>query len=64
MFARLSKIPLEVHLSRSQRLLSLIQLLRSHRFPVPGADLAEKLGINLRTLYRDIATLRTQGASI
>ena len=51
-------------MARSQRLLNLIQLLRSHRFPVPGAQLAEALEINLRTLYRDIATLREQGACI
>lgn len=51
-------------MSRSQRLLSLIQLLRSHRFPVSGAQLAETLGISLRTLYRDIGTLQQQGANI
>jgi predicted DNA-binding transcriptional regulator YafY len=44
--------------------LNLIQILRSHRFPVKGAQLAEDLGISLRTLYRDIATLQTQGARI
>lgn len=51
-------------MSRSQRLLHLIQLLRSHRFPVSGARLASELGISLRTLYRDIGTLQQQGASI
>jgi predicted DNA-binding transcriptional regulator YafY len=50
--------------SRSQRLLKLIHLLRSHRFPVSGAQLAEALNISLRTLYRDILTLKEQGASI
>lgn len=54
----------EAALSRAQRLLNLIQILRSHRFPVKGAQLAEDLGISLRTLYRDIATLQTQGARI
>lgn len=49
---------------RAQRLLDLIQLLRNHRFPVTGAYLAETLGISLRTLYRDIATLQEHGASI
>ena len=29
-----------------------------------GADLAEELGVSLRTLYRDIATLQAQGAAI
>ena len=49
---------------RSQRLLALIGLLRSHRFPVSGKALAEKLNVSLRTLYRDIATLQEQGANI
>jgi len=51
-------------LSRAQRLLDLIQLLRQHRRPVSGAALADELGISLRTLYRDIATLIGQGAHI
>lgn len=49
---------------RAQRLLDLIQILRSHRFPVSGACLAAGLGISLRILYRDIETLRKQGANI
>ncbi|SBS39695.1 Bifunctional ligase/repressor BirA [Marinomonas spartinae] len=49
---------------RAQRLITLIELLRSHRYPVAGKDLAETLGISLRTLYRDIATLQSQGANI
>ena len=51
-------------MSRAQRLLDLIQLLRQHRQPVSGAALADELGISLRTLYRDIATLIGQGAHI
>ncbi|WP_081576796.1 helix-turn-helix transcriptional regulator [Acidithiobacillus thiooxidans] len=51
-------------MSRAQRLLTLIQILRRHRFAVTGANLAEELGISLRTLYRDIATLQEQGANI
>lgn len=51
-------------MSRSQRLLTLIDLLRRHRYPVAGKQLAEALGISLRTLYRDIATLQEQGANI
>ncbi|MGQ3072239.1 MAG: helix-turn-helix transcriptional regulator [Ferrovibrionaceae bacterium] len=49
---------------RAQRLLDLIQLLRRHRRPVTGAALAAELGVSLRTLYRDIATLQAQGARI
>ncbi len=51
-------------MSRSQRLLDLLQLLRTYRMPVSGADLAQKTGVSLRTLYRDIATLQAQGANI
>jgi len=51
-------------MSRAQRLLDLIQALRRHRFPVTGAALAGELGISLRTLYRDIETLKAQGAHI
>ena len=51
-------------MSRAQRLLDLLQLLRRHRYPVSGAKLAAELGISLRTLYRDIASLQQQGAQI
>jgi predicted DNA-binding transcriptional regulator YafY len=51
-------------MARTQRLLDLIQVLRRHRRAVAGAVLAEEVGISLRTLYRDIETLRAQGASI
>lgn len=51
-------------MSRAQRLLDLLQLLRRHRYPVSGAQLAAELGISLRTLYRDMATLQAQGAQI
>lgn len=51
-------------MSRSARLLDLIQTLRRHRHPVTGEALATALDISLRTLYRDIATLQAQGARI
>ena len=51
-------------MSRAQRLLDLVQVLRRHRYPVAGAVLAEEVGVSLRTLYRDIDTLRAQGAPI
>ena len=51
-------------MSRAARLLDLLQLLRRHRAPVTGPELARELGISLRTLYRDIATLQGQGADI
>lgn len=51
-------------MSRTQRLFDLLQILRRHRYPVTGKQLADELDVSLRTLYRDIATLQTQGASI
>ena len=51
-------------MSRAQRLLDLIQVLRRHRHPVSGARLAEATGVSLRTLYRDIETLKVEGAHI
>lgn len=51
-------------MSRAHRLLDFIQLLRRHRRPVSGAVLAQELGVSLRTLYRDVATLNAQGARI
>lgn len=51
-------------MSRTARLLALLELLRVHRYPVPGAALAARLGVSLRTLYRDIAVLQDLGARI
>ncbi|MFT4160581.1 helix-turn-helix transcriptional regulator [Shinella sp.] len=51
-------------MARSERLLALLQLLRRHRHPVSGATLAGELGVSIRTLYRDIASLQAQGADI
>ena len=51
-------------MSRSERLFDLLQILRRHRQPVSGESLARELGISIRTLYRDIATLQGQGADI
>jgi predicted DNA-binding transcriptional regulator YafY len=51
-------------MSRAERLLELMQALRRRRAPVKGAELAEELGVSLRTLYRDIGALQAQGASI
>ena len=52
-------------MTKSTRLLQLLHILR-HRSkrPVTAAALAAELGISLRTLYRDIDTLREQGADI
>lgn len=41
-----------------------MQALRRRRRPVTAVRLAEELGVSLRTVYRDIATLSAQGAHI
>lgn len=51
-------------MTRTERLLKLLQILRNYRYPVSGQRLAERLGVSIRTLYRDIATLQAQGAEI
>lgn len=51
-------------MSRSVRLLDLVQALRRRRHPVSGSALASELGVSLRTVYRDVATLVAQGAPI
>ncbi|WP_159999926.1 YafY family protein [Roseomonas sp. 18066] len=51
-------------MSRSARLLGLLQELQGRRRPVTAQALAEAAGVSLRTLYRDIETLRGQGAAI
>lgn len=51
-------------MSRAERLLELMQILRRYRYPVKGEELASQLGVSLRTLYRDIRSLQSQGADI
>lgn len=51
-------------MSRSGRLLNLLQLLRRRRTPVTCRELANDLGVSERTIYRDIATLVGEGAPI
>lgn len=49
---------------RAERLLRIIQILRRHRRPVRGQAMAEEVEVSLRTLYRDIADLITDGVPI
>ncbi len=49
---------------RADRLLRIIQILRRHRRPVIGQVIAEELEVSLRTVYRDIADLITDGVPI
>jgi predicted DNA-binding transcriptional regulator YafY len=51
-------------MERSERLLELLQAFRRRKYAVSGSTLADELGISIRTLYRDIASLRSQGADI
>ncbi len=51
-------------MSRSERLLDLIQVLRRHRRPISGTELAAELGVSLRTIYRDIQSLVVTGAPV
>src|SRR3954462_8163310 len=51
-------------MSRADRLLRLVQLLRRYRAPVSAAALAEELEVCVRSVYRDVQTLRAQGAAI
>jgi len=48
---------------RTDRLFELIQLFRGGRLQ-RGRDLAEKLGVSVRTIYRDIDTLVASGVAI
>ncbi len=54
----------DLALSRSARLIDLIQALRRRRRPVAAAELAAECDVSLRTIYRDIATLVALGAPI
>ena len=51
-------------MSRSLRLLHLLQALRGRRRPVTAAQLADDLDVSERTIYRDVADLVAQGAPI
>ena len=49
---------------RSDRLLRLLQHLRTETTPVTSSRLAELSGVSVRAIYRDIAALRAAGALI
>jgi len=51
-------------MSKSDRLLQCMQVLRNLPPPVKAHDLAEQLEVSLRTVYRDIDSLRKAGAMI
>lgn len=49
---------------RTQRLLQILDKLRSQRRPVPAQALADIFGVSLRTIYRDMAGLQAMGAPV
>jgi predicted DNA-binding transcriptional regulator YafY len=51
-------------MARSHRLFDMMQVLRRHRRTVSGGTLARELGVSLRTVRRDVATLQDMGADI
>ncbi|AWN46178.1 transcriptional regulator [Methylobacterium terrae] len=51
-------------MARTDRLLRLLQAMRVLAAPVTAARLAEETGVSLRSLYRDIDSLRAAGARI
>jgi len=51
-------------MSKSTRLPKLLQAMRLRTPPILASDLAEEMGVSLRTLYRDIDDLRAAGAVI
>jgi predicted DNA-binding transcriptional regulator YafY len=51
-------------MAKSDRLLQLMQCLRTFPPPVKAQALGDELGVSLRTIYRDIETLRRSGALI
>ncbi|MEL7283383.1 MAG: YafY family protein [Pseudomonadota bacterium] len=51
-------------MAKSDRLLQLMQCLRTFPPPVKAHALSEELGVSLRTIYRDIESLRRSGALI
>ncbi|MGH2343296.1 helix-turn-helix transcriptional regulator [Segnochrobactraceae bacterium EtOH-i3] len=51
-------------MARSDRLLRLLQVLRTLPPPVTAERLADKMAVSIRTIYRDIETLRVAGATI
>lgn len=49
-------------MTRTNRLFALMQALRNRRPPVTAQQLENDTGVSLRTLYRDIDSLRGMGA--
>lgn len=52
------------HAMKTLRLFALLDQLRLARHPVSAEILAQRLGVSLRTIYRDMATLTQLGAPV
>jgi len=51
-------------MSRSYRLFDILQVLRRHRKLVSAGEIAQEMGVSIRTVYRDIVALQALGADI
>lgn len=51
-------------MTRTQRLLTLLQILKENRYPITAEALSSQLQVSVRSIYRDIESLRDQGAEI
>lgn len=51
-------------MTRSERLLAIMQVMRARRTPATASLLASEFGVSDRTIYRDIAVLVSRGAVI
>lgn len=51
-------------MARTHRLFDLMQTLRRYRGTISGGALANELGVSLRTIRRDVATLQDMGIDI
>jgi predicted DNA-binding transcriptional regulator YafY len=51
-------------MTKSERLLHLLQIMRAMHPPIRAADLAVEMGVSERSIYRDIDALRSMGAVI
>jgi len=51
-------------MSRSDRLFRVLQALRTLPAPVTAAQLAQETGVSIRSIYRDVESLRAAGAEI
>ncbi|WP_394193178.1 helix-turn-helix transcriptional regulator [Pseudoalteromonas atlantica] len=49
---------------KSQRLFQLVNILKSRRFAITAAELASRLDVSSRTIYRDIQHLQSSGVPI